>query len=356
MVRGSLGPALAALLSWNCAPATAPPERLQHLHDSLLASLGERVRAGDLARGDGYVYGVDVGQGLIAAAQGGDRGLYEELASFVRAAFVLDRPDDPYSRGFVVWRVRAGDAPDASGTTEALRVAEGLWRGAQAFARAEDRDLALVVLDGYARHATVERGTWYVRNYFNLGTRAFATNSFMVDYAPDFVAEVARETGDAALADLAQRSYALIERARTPCGLLYDLVQPELGTLVPEDLEVFSPNDLVQVSNAATVAAEVARGRPSLAHGVLRFALARESGLRLLHLGRSGEAGSSAPPGLGAWAELVRIAARLGDDAALVELLPRLEGAAEALDPSAQDFPWAASEALLALQAALARR
>jgi hypothetical protein len=104
------------------------------------------------------------------------------------------------------------------------------------------------------------------------------------------------------------------------------------------------------------VAAELARGRPSLARGVLRFALGHGDGLRLLHLGRSGEAASNQSAGLGAWAALVRIAARLDDAAALAVLLPRLADAADGLDPSAGDFPWAASETLLALQSARSRR
>ncbi len=32
-----------------------------------------------------------------------------------------------------------------------------------------------------ARHAAEEQGVWMIRNYFNLGTRSFANNSFLVD-------------------------------------------------------------------------------------------------------------------------------------------------------------------------------
>ena len=68
-------------------------------------------------------------------------------------------------------------ALDASGTTEALRFAEGLWEGARVFGEPADRELALLVLRAYRRHEYVDQGIWLIRNYFNLQTRAFATNS-----------------------------------------------------------------------------------------------------------------------------------------------------------------------------------
>ena len=83
----------------------------------------------------------------------------------------------------------------------------------------------MTILDGYARHAAEEQGVWMIRNYFNLGTRSFATNSFLVDYAPDLVAEVAAAMGREDLAEVARRSYALIEKAQAPIGLLYDMIQ-----------------------------------------------------------------------------------------------------------------------------------
>src|SRR5262249_49510478 len=157
----------------------------------------------------------------------------------------------------------------ASGTTEALRLAEALWRGG-------DRERARLLLAGYARHAATDQGIWLIRNYFNFATRAFATNSFLVDYDPDFLAEVARAEPDGPWADLATRSAALVGRAATEAGLLYDVVQPELRTLTPGlDLAVFSPNDVVQLANAATVAERAIATRPEVALPVLRFAMER---------------------------------------------------------------------------------
>ena len=82
-------------------------------------------------------------------------------------------------------------------------ISEGLWEGALAFGAHEDRELALRILDGYARHASEAAGLLLIRNYFNFGSRDFATNSFLVDYAPDYLARVARDTGRQDLAELA---------------------------------------------------------------------------------------------------------------------------------------------------------
>lgn len=279
----------------------------------------ERVLEGELERSDGYVYAVDVALLMIFAANEGDREMYERLRDVSLEWFVLDAPDDPYTRGFVLWRHCPGREPDASGTTEALRLAEGLWRGANAFGSEADREWALTILDGYARHAATERGVWMIRNYFNLGTRSFATNSFLVDYAPDFVAEVAEGTGSEVLRDIAERSYALIERAQAPSGLLYDIVQPEVATLFDdEQLVIFSPNDAIQVSNAVTVAAWSVRGLPELGRDIVKFCHDRMPGLRGAYYGRTGEVARDKRPGIEAWAGLVRLAVALDDDAALV--------------------------------------
>lgn len=291
-------------------------EAKRELRDLALA----RVEAGMLARTDGYVYAVDVALLLIFAAIEGDRELYTPLRDFALEHLVLDLPDDDYTRGFVVWRYFEGREPDASGTTEALRLSEGLWRGAEAFGTAEDRTWALVILEGYVRHQAVEQGVWLIRNYFNLGTRAFANNSFLVDYAPDYVAEVAEATGDPELLAVAEKSYALIERAQSPSGLLYDMVQPEVATLLDDEQTViFSPNDAIQVSNSSTVAAWAVRGRPAVARDVMEFCFEQMPRLRGTYYGRTGEVARDKRPGIEAWASLVRIAVALDEREALGE-------------------------------------
>ena len=268
------------------------------------------VARDELARADGYVYAVDVAQLLEYAARTRNTSLYGPLRDFVVARLVLDDPADPYTRGFVVWRVREGVVPDASGTTEALRVARALWITGDA----EDRALAAKVVRGYARHATVDHGVWMVRNYFNLGTRAFANDSFMVDYDPDFVSEVAAATGDAELAEVARRSAELVRRARTPVGLLYAMVQGDVRTLLPRlDVSVFSPNDVVQLNNACTVAETVVRTAPEVARGVLAFAWEAPRPLRRYFRGRDGEAVGDVRAEITSLTCLARLAARLGD-------------------------------------------
>jgi len=49
----------------------------------------------------------------------------------------------------------------------------------------------------------------------------------------DFLHEVAQATGDPQLQEAAQQSYSMIRRAVAPSGLLHDIIQPEVLTLVP---------------------------------------------------------------------------------------------------------------------------
>lgn len=318
--------ALSSLCASSCGRDTpSEPEGARRVKRDLHELARARVEAGMLARTDGYVYAVDVALLMIFAAGEGDEAMYGTLRDFALEHLLLDSDDDPYTRGFVAWRYGEGLAPDASGTTEALRLAEGLWRGAEAFDIDSDREIALLVLDGYARHAAEERGVWMIRNYFNLGTRSFATNSFLVDYAPDFVAEVAAATGREDLARLAELSYELIEKARTPSGLLYAMIQPEVATLLDDERAViFSPNDAIQLSNTATVALGVVRGRPAIARDVVDFAHERMPRLRGTYYGRTAEVAREKRPGIEAWSALVRLAIALDDDEALQAFYPFL--------------------------------
>ncbi len=314
-------------LGAGCANVGSPrePEEARRTKAELHELAKKRVLSGMLERTDGWVYTVDIALLMIFAANEGDRELYEKLRELARSHLVIDSPGDSYMKGFVLWRYKEGETPDASGTTEALRLAEGLWRGAKTFGRADDKELAIVILHGYARHAAEEQGVWLIRNYFNLGTRSFATNSFLVDYAPDFVAEVAEATNDETLREVAEKSYALVERAQAPTGLLYDVIQPEVATLLDDDrMVVFSPNDAVQISNAATVASWSVKGRPDIARRLLDFCFRRMPNLRGTYYGRTGEVARDKRPGIEAWAALVRISVALGREDALEAFYPFL--------------------------------
>lgn len=345
---------LAVLALVSCRPGSVrEPEGARSAKEDLHELARERVLSGGLARADGWVYTVDIALLAAFTAREGDRETYERLRDFALEHVVLDSPDDPYTRGFVLWRYREDAAPDASGTTEALRLAEGLWRGFEAFGSEADRDWSRIILEGYARHAAEERGVWMIRNYFNLGTRSFATNSYLVDYAPDFVAEVAEASGDDRLREIAEKSYALIERARAPTGLLYDVIQPEVRTLLDDErMVIFSPNDAIQISNAAAVAAGAVKGRPEVARRILDFCYQRMPNLRGSYYGRTGEIARDKRPGIEAWASLVRLATELGRNDALDAFYPFLISNAGRTWRIPEDaWLYVAAELLIGLQA-----
>lgn len=347
--------AFAGLIGWSLRPPPPPDlAALAALRATFEARVDRLWATDGLRRADGCVYTVDVGHLLIHTAQRGDHARYAPIAAAARA-LVRDDPSDPYTRGFVPWRSCRGAPPDASGTTEALRIARGLWLGAAAFDQPADRALARVVLDGYRGHATTEFGVWMVRNYFDLGTRAFANDSYLVDYDPDFVAEVARETGDPALADLAARSAARVRSAVAPSGLIHTLVQPDVATIMPDaPVPVFSPNDVIQLNNACAVAETVARTDPAVARGLLDFAVARGRHLPRAAYGRTGEPVDAARADSTTWSCLVRLATAVGDRETRAQLLPRAVWAWRWLADDPTPRPYATIEALLALDAVLA--
>jgi hypothetical protein len=347
----ALGLALAACAP--PAPGALDLEQARRVEERLLDRLDGWVRSGELERADGFVYAIDLAQALIVAARGERRELAGELVRIARAELVLDDAAQPFTRGFVLWRfdplnppsAAGANARDASGTTEALRLAQGL-------VAAQEDELARLVLAGYARHAGIDRGQWLVRNYFKLATQSFATNCFLIDLAPDLVAEAADRWEDAELARIARESVALVRRARAPCGLLYELVQPEVGTLLDEGLAVFSPNDVVRLASSATVAAESARTLPDVGRRLLSFAMQREPALAAHYLGRTGQPWGGAPAGADAWAALLVLAARLDDPRAVAQFLPRVVAASWAAAGVERLNAWLATELARALQEA----
>ena len=132
----------AAFFAPSCGSSPWPgPEATREALIALHGEVRGRVLAGDFARANGFAYAVDVGELLKVAARLEDREMYAALRDFAVRRLIVDDPDDPYTRGFVLWRrspvpVDSEDAPDASGTTEALRVSEGLWEGAHVSAPA----------------------------------------------------------------------------------------------------------------------------------------------------------------------------------------------------------------------------
>jgi hypothetical protein len=339
------------LTTTACGPTFSTPEGAKNVHQLLKKSVDEWLSSPNWARADGFVYTVDVGHLLIYAAMRKDSKLYQSMRKFAVDNLILDNPDDEYTRGFVAWRYKKGVKLDASGTTEALRIAEGLWRGYKAFGNAVDKELTLKILQGYLRHEYTERGIWLVRNYFNLGTRSFVTNSFLVDYDPDFLREVGKELNDKDLLNLANRSYLLVRKAVTKAGLLYSVIQPEVGTLLPLDLAFFSPNDVIKLLNVSTVAERVAHGEPKVAKDVLKFVMLRWEELNNYYYGRTGEPAIRDAVDVSTYASLVRLAIRLDDVTSLKKLLPRfLDGALKFTNNPSAPKLYVAGEVLLALE------
>jgi hypothetical protein len=340
-------------------PTTSAPVKatsLQNLHNRIYEQAQVLIAQGQGARPDGYVYTVDLSQFLAYAALKKDRRLYAPLRNFAVRHLIVDNSSDPYTRGFVLWRYREGSSPDASGTTEALRLAQSLWLGSQVFGDRTDRERAVLLLQGYIRHAHTDNGVWLIRNYFNLKTRTFATNSFLVGYDPDFLGEVAQATGDTILQKAAQQSYAIVRRAVAPSGLLYDIIQPEVLTLVPElkNLVIFSPNDVVKLANTCTVAERTVVEAPKIGQRVLRFALERLPELSTYYYGRTGEPVIERDASAPTYACLVRLATKLKDQKALNAFLNPFVIHAEFVSQNPKKTSlYTINEVLLALQSVL---
>ncbi|MGK0358641.1 MAG: hypothetical protein ACI9U2_000933 [Bradymonadia bacterium] len=346
-------PIICGLVLIGCAepPSTAD---LRAVRAELSAIYKTWSADGGLRRPDGYVYTVDLAHALEHAANLGDEGWYDALRP-AATKVIIDRRDDPYTAGFVAWREGPGDFPDASGTTEGLHLARALLRGAHAFKRPPERALAMRLVAGYGRHAFVDRGQWLIRNYFNFGTRAFANDSYLVDYDPDFVAEAARITP--ALSQLAERSASLVTSARTQAGLIHTMMQPDVATVMPDyPLVAFSPNDVVQLNNACWVATSVTQTAPAVAHGMLDFASRRWRRLRRYYYGRSGQPVTNQPADLAARTCIVRLAARLKAYAVMDRLLPDVIPAWRALPNDSVRRIYTLGEILLTLDTVLAAR
>lgn len=322
--------------------------------------------------GEEYVYTIDLAQlmlyfalrGWLPEVAAADQP-YLKLRDLVLDKVYINDDEKLFSQGFVAWRYPTDRAIplDASGTTEALRMAQALYVGYGTFhthTTVVSRDMELVahILEGYSRHAGILNDTWMIRNYFNLGTEALSTNTYLVDYHPDFLSEFAlaydeydfrlREVSvqSAEWCDYHQnvpipdadtyealpideviiQSYCLYRRSKSPSNLMYDIIQPEVETILPNlELTAFSPNDIVAIANSCTITETAVIGLPYLAEHTLDFALAHmtsEAGLQKYYIGRTGEPlpDSNTPAGLVEYNCLLRLATRLGSEDAQEKL------------------------------------
>jgi hypothetical protein len=341
--------------------------RVREMRRTLQAHARKRVLDGGghpLRRKDGFIFAVDVAQLLWYFAEAADREPYDALRDFAVKHLIVDIKEDPFTQGFVLWKCKGepNEAPDASGTTEALRMAKALWTGSKTLGRREDAEMALKVLDGWGRHQNVDQGIWLIRNYFQFAKRMFATNSFIIDYDADFVREVAvalkgkDDARSAEYAKLADNSYGVLRSALAPCGLLYDLLQPELNTMYHGmSVAYFSPNDIIQTNNACATASTVAKGLPEVARSVLSFVRHKsDKKVHAHYYGRDGTAVRDVGVGATEYAGMARLAALLGNREATVHFteigLPYWERVASKPDPT---DAWTTSEMLIAFQAVI---
>lgn len=305
-----------------------------------------------LARRDGWVYGSDAAALLLYAAQRGDAQLYDVVLAAAQP-LIRQNPDDPYTAGFVLARTRDGAKPATSSSADAIVMARALWTGAAAFDRAADRELALAILDGYAKHAYVLQNVWLVRESFDFKARSFANLSGLAGYHPDFLAEAERRAGRAGWRGFAERSYALLDRAATPSQLLLPVIQPEVGATYPgAGLELYAPNGVTSLEDACLAAEGSVRGRSATARGLLEFtrAAAAKGRLRALYSVEDRSAASEAPLSAAGTGCLARLAAALGDDASLKVLDPRLAAELQSYGGKGRD-PVTAGPVLLAAHA-----
>lgn len=331
------------------APASLPPPPLATVRARLERLLGERIDQARLTRADGYVYAIDVGLLALATALAGDRDRYERLVTRARRELIIDHP--PGLDGTAVaWRRRArGGPPDASGTTEALQLAQALLVGGDRFALPQDARLARALLAGYLEHAAVDSGVWIIRNYFNFETRTFATNSFLIDYGPDLLLHVARRTGDADLREAAARSARLVRAAQRQNGLIDTLVQPEIKTLFP--FAIFSPNDVIVLQQACLVAEQVVSAAPEVARATLSFVKKRAPLLYASYVGSTGQPYGQERADAGTLAAVMRLAVALDDRDVIEVIRPQLAAHAETLTEQHATFELhVAAQTLLGLE------
>jgi hypothetical protein len=255
--------------AWN--PGSGFRSRAQSLDDAITQWTGQHGLVGS----DGSAYAVDVIPVLLYAARTRDAALYERAHKGAQRLILMEK-SDPYTQGFVLTHRQGNAGPITAGATETLQMARALWEGAEALGRPADRDLATQVLEGYAKFAYEMNGVWMVRKHFDFATRSFAGSSLLSNYDGDFLETVSRKAPRAVPAEFSKRSYALLSRSVTPSGLLYPLVQPEIGATYPGmSADLYAPNGIVALEESCRGAMGVARGKPDVARGVLEFAHTR---------------------------------------------------------------------------------
>ncbi len=282
--------------------------------DRLLAEVEHRLGSRMLpTRLDGWAYGIDEGNLLIYAAESGDVNLFRRIDAAIRRYYLVTRVADRNALYSVAWRARPGHAPEATGTTEELRVIEGYLDAAEGWHLPDLVRLAHVIARTYLAHQqpASSYNRWFIRNYYNYETKQYATNTFTVDYNPSVIFRLAQQTGDAEVRRVAAASRAFLHAAQQPSGLFYEMYQPEVQSIYPE-VTMFSPNSLVKTYDAAEVALELADNDRRDAEKTLAF-LRRNYGHLYAEYVATNMSTQTSLPSMAVYAGASRLATALGD-------------------------------------------
>lgn len=317
----------------------------------LMAVLEEMKRRGGLPlRPDNWAYAIDFGNLMVYAAQRGNVELFRLLSDRVRRDYLVTQSNDPNALYTVAWRHRAGRVNEASGTTETLRMVEAYWTAGERWDNDFYRRLAYLMARAYARHQTSNEfgEEWFIRNYYNYQTKAYATNTFLVDFAPDLLRRVAEYMQDPALRAVADKSAEFVAAAQVEAGLFHAMYQPEITTLYA-NITYFSPNGIIQMIDSIEAALGIAEYAPERAHRTFAFAQAEfeRTGLRALSNqylidGSSTGSPENAPA---VYAYLVRLGTRLGEDPTFLRAIVNEKLNVERMysvsaTPVADDYNW----------------
>ena len=307
-------------LKWYYHTLSNPLDILK-LKSQVEKNLEQWIDQGELVREDGHIYTVDTAQIAIYAAQEGKEALYQKILPMVKAT-IVDIPGQEYTVGMISWRIPKDFSQnpdfkrDASGTTEALRVAEALWLGHQKF-KLDHMDWVKKIILAYQKHQTIDQNQWMIRNYYNLQTQAFAPNSYAVDYDPDFLWKIAQDTTDPELKSVAQtlseKSADLLAKSISPSGLVHQVMLPEIMTLLPTiKMIAFSPNGIEMINNALTVAERCVHTCPSVIEATQKF-LHKQEKFGRAYQAITGESLSKEGAGIVEYAAITRFACYVGD-------------------------------------------
>ncbi len=278
-----------------------------------------KARDGLPVRPDGWAYAIDLGNLMVYAARRGSITLFRLLADRVERDYLVTKSNDPNALFTIAWRHRPDHPNEASGTTETLRMVEAYWLAGERWNNDYYRRLAYLMAWAYARHQwSNEYGEgWFIRNYYNYETKEYATNTYLVDYAPDVLRRVAEYMGDKQLLAVANAAAVFVVAAQLPSGLFHEMYQPEISTLYA-NITYFSPNGVIQLIDSVEAALGISElYAPDRARRTYEFAKQHflESGVRAIsnQYSMDGVMGVGRENAPAVYAYIIRLAVRFGD-------------------------------------------